>query len=179
MIQIFTTQLSGKMKAIKEKHEEVIEDCSRMIAQSVVSGHSIFLFAVGEMKSVIPQFIDGSDGFTNVNIIETSKDLPTIEDQDTIFIFSPSSHNEAALEMAHALTAVNQAFIAIIGATDKDHADGGLHSLTDLTIQLQTSPMVPTDEGSRVGTPTALLALYVFHCLHLTTVDILTEYECR
>ncbi|MEB1809690.1 MAG: DUF2529 domain-containing protein [Bacillaceae bacterium] len=178
MIQIFTTQLSGKMKSLKEKHEELIEDCSRMMAQSVVSGHSLYLFASGEMKSVIPQFIDGIDSFENVKVIESVEDLPLLEDQDTTFIFSPSSHDEKALEIAHAITAKNKSFIAVLGETKEDQGEGGgLHSLTDLTFQLQASPMVPTDDGSRIGTPTALLALFVFHCLHLTTTDILAEYE--
>ncbi|WP_216829974.1 DUF2529 family protein [Alkalihalobacterium elongatum] len=177
MLQIFTTQLSGKMKTIKEKHEELLEDCSRIIAQTVVSGHTIYLHASGDLKSVIPQFLYGRDTFKNVSVIENAKDLPALEDQDSVILFSPSSHDEAALELANSLVAENKTCITIIGTTEKDLAEDGLHTLTDLSIELQASPMVPLDDGSRVGTPTALLALYVFHCLHLTTADILSEYE--
>ncbi|WP_209123387.1 DUF2529 family protein [Alkalihalobacillus sp. BA299] len=181
MLQIFTTQLSGKLKLVKEKHEELFEDCSRMLAQSIVSGHSIYLFATGEMESVIPQAIYGNDRFENIKVIESTCEIPLLEDQDTVLIFSPTNHDKAALQLARLVFEQNKDFITIIGRVDKgkdkDEVDSGLIDFTELSIELQAAPMIPKDDGTRIGTPTSLLALFVYHCLYLTTADILAEYE--
>ncbi|OLO42254.1 hypothetical protein BTR23_03250 [Alkalihalophilus pseudofirmus] len=177
MLQIFTTQLSGKMKMVKDTYEDVFEDCSRILAQSIISGHTIYLFATGEMKCVLPQALYGNDRFENVKLVEDANNVPTLKDQDSFLIFAPSSLDESSLKMARLVAEQNNSIMAVIGNKGTDQSDKGLEELVDLTINLQVHSMVPQDDGSRIGTPVAVLALYVYHCLHLTIVDILAEYE--
>ncbi|MGG1686963.1 DUF2529 family protein [Pseudalkalibacillus sp. NRS-1564] len=44
MLKIFTTQLMGKFKIIQDQHEMVIEDISRLFAQTITGGGTVYFF---------------------------------------------------------------------------------------------------------------------------------------
>lgn len=52
MLKIFTTQLTGIFSRIQDKESDAIEDGARLLAQAVISGHSIYLYGANELQGV-------------------------------------------------------------------------------------------------------------------------------
>lgn len=175
MLKIFTTQLIGKMKQLENAEQETFEDIGRLLAQSIVSESSVYLYGVGDLAGIMPISSAGEERLPNIKILDT-ENLPTTNPMDVILLLSPESGNEEILTIARKVRNQDGTMIGI--SVIKEGTKEGLNDIADIHIDLKlTQPLVPLDSGDRVGFPLSLLAIYVYHCLLLFTFEILEDYN--
>ncbi|WP_226654509.1 DUF2529 family protein [Guptibacillus hwajinpoensis] len=172
MLKIFTTQLMGKFKGIQDQHEMVIEDSSRLFAQVITGGGTVYFYGENELQGAALEAVYGSEKLPSSAILHDPADLT---ENDCVLLFSRLSEDQAAAEHAKAFKATGAKVVGI-SATRKE-ADPLLEQTTDFHINTGlTTGLVPNDDGERIGYPSLLTSLYVYHALYLTTREILEEH---
>ncbi|WP_088104422.1 DUF2529 domain-containing protein [Halalkalibacter urbisdiaboli] len=175
MIQIFTTQLSGVIKSIQDQQAESLEDAGRLLAQTMIADGTIYIYGEKEMAAVSAEALYGKEAFTNFKPLPADFPLDAIEPQDRVLLVTRISTDSTCLSLAKKLYEHGIAFVAI---SSIHSADDPLVELADVHINLDADrSLVPQDDGSRIGYPASLAALYTYFCLHLTITDILCEYD--
>ncbi|MCA0991198.1 DUF2529 family protein [Guptibacillus hwajinpoensis] len=172
MLKIFTTQLMGKFKGIQDQHEMIIEDISRLFAQIITGGGTVYFYGENELQGAALEAVYGSEKLPSSAILHDPADLT---ENDCVLLFSRLSEDEAAAKHAETFKATGATVVGI-SATRKE-ADPILEQNTDFHINTGlTTGLVPNDEGERIGYPALLTSLYVYHALYLTTREILEEH---
>ncbi|WP_096437665.1 DUF2529 family protein [Alteribacter populi] len=176
MQKIFATQLQGLINQLHKSEEETIEDGGRLIAQSIVSGGRIGLYGTGDMAGILVQGIRGVDRFENALIIEES-DLESLDELDTVILFSPSPHEATTCMVADSLREQQIQTVAVFTGEKRDEGPS-LEDLTDVAIDLGVDRgLIPGEDGERIGQPRLLMALYAYYALYFTTKEILDEHR--
>lgn len=176
MIQIFTTQLQGKLNAIKKRNEENFEDCARVLSQALIGDGRIFIHGYEEMAGVVAEAIHGEERLPNVFPLIENGNIANWQQNDRIIIFTRFSTDSQALALVSSLRDKGATIIAV--ASYQQHDSSCLSSVADFYLDLMLDHrLIPGDEDKRFGFPSLLIALYVYHCLCLTTQEILEEYE--
>ncbi|MEH6991296.1 DUF2529 domain-containing protein [Neobacillus drentensis] len=165
MMKMFTTQLAGLFKRIEEKAEFSFEDGARLLAQ----GQTIYLVGFREMKAVEFEAFEGAEplkgALTNVDAATSA---------DRVLLFTRTSADEDALELAAKLKEKDIPFVAVSTSVP----DGKLEEMADVHINLQLlKGLLPDDFGNRYGYPSSMAGLYVYYGLKFTIDEILAEYE--
>jgi uncharacterized phosphosugar-binding protein len=170
LLKMFTTQLTGLFKRIEEKEEFSFEDGARLLAQAPVGDGSIYIFGTNEMKAIAHEALEGAEPFASARIYSEINEL-TIADR--VLLFSRTSSDQAAIDLALQLQENDVPFVAV--STD---TDGQLADLADVHINLRlTKALLPDDNGNRYGYPSLMAALFVYYGLKFTIDEILAEYE--
>ncbi|EIT83866.1 hypothetical protein A374_18599 [Fictibacillus macauensis ZFHKF-1] len=173
MLKIFSTQLHGIFQTIAEKNEFAIEDSARMMAQTILSHGHIYVYGRNELASLSAHALYSNEALPGVAMLPD--DLTTITATDTVLIAAPTKEDEEANERLRAIKATSNAYVIFLAASSNRALE---HTGVDSFIQLfATKGLVPNEAGERVGLPTSMAALYAYHALHLTTQEILEEYE--
>ncbi|WP_017725963.1 DUF2529 family protein [Halalkalibacterium ligniniphilum] len=176
MIQIFTTQLSGLLNQFKEQEELALEDGARMLAQALVGEGQLYIHGIGEMAAVTAEATLGNERLPRLQPLFSDGQMAPWTAQDRFLLFSRFSNDQEAIRLAKELSAKGAMIIA--ASTVRETDDEQLSDIVDLHLNLNVqASLVPTDDGSRIGYPATLVALYAYFCLYLTTKDILAEYE--
>ncbi|MGC4377314.1 DUF2529 family protein [Fictibacillus sp. Mic-4] len=177
MLKIFSTQLVGLMNKI-QKDEEAIEDAARLLAQTVLSEGAIYFSGTNEMKAVCYEGVFGQEAFSSSRLLELEKfnELTSI---DTVIVASRFNDDLEMIKQLAAIKKETPARVIAISAVKKETGEAqDLRTLADFHLDTQLArELVPLEDGSRTGFPSALMALYVYHALALTTKDILLEFE--
>ncbi|WHZ03032.1 DUF2529 domain-containing protein [Neobacillus sp. YX16] len=165
MMKMFTTQLTGLFKRIEEKAEFSFEDGARLLAQ----GQTIYLVGFREMKAVEFEALEGAEPLKGA--------LPNVDaatPADRVLLFTRTSADEDALELAAKLKEKDIPFVAVSTSVP----DGKLEEIADVHINLQLlKGLLPDDFGNRYGYPSSMAGLYVYYGLKFTIDEILAEYE--
>lgn len=165
MLKMFTTQLTGLFKRIEEKGEFSFEDGARLLAQ----GQTIYLSGFREMKAVEFEALEGAEPFKGAKVLGSLDDVTS---SDRVLLFSRSSSDTEAVELAAGLQEKDIPFVAVSAG------DGQLVELADVHINLQlTKGLLPGDMGNRYGYPSSMAGLFVYYGLKFTIEEILAEYE--
>ncbi|KMK78231.1 DUF2529 family protein [Alkalihalobacillus pseudalcaliphilus] len=176
MIQIFTTQIQGLMKQIQTKQEEAIEDGARLLAQARVGDGFIYIHGDLEMKAVEMEALYGADQLPHIKPLQVNGQLADVGMNDRILYISRNSEEPKAIETLKPLSEKGIPIVAMGTVFDEDEQDS-VHHLADVFINLQVKrSLVPLDDGTRIGYPASLVALYTFFYLSLTLKEILAEY---
>jgi uncharacterized phosphosugar-binding protein len=172
LLKMFTTQLTGLFKRIGEKEEFSFEDGARLLAQAPVGDGFIYIFGTKEMKSVEFEALEGAEPLKFGKLF-TEEDVLT--DADRVVIFTRTSSDSEAVEVAEKLRDREIPFVAVSTVAD----DGGqLEDLADVHLDLTLKKgLLPDDLGNRYGYPSAMAALFVYYGLKFTIDEILEEYE--
>ncbi|CAH2713959.1 hypothetical protein BACCIP111895_01113 [Neobacillus rhizosphaerae] len=175
MLKMFTTQLTGLFKRIEEKAEFSFEDGARLLAQAPVGDGLIYIYGTREMKAVEFEAVDGAEPFKGVKVL-TLAEVEELSDADRVLIFTRTSSDEAALEIAAILREKQVPFVSV--STVMDAAIGDLTEFADVHIDLRlTKGLLPDDFGGRFGYPSSMAALFVYYGLKFTIDEIFAEYE--
>lgn len=172
LMKIFTTQLMGKFKLIQDDHEMVIEDISRLFAQTITGGGTVYFYGEHELQGAALEAVYGAEKLPSCSILHDPSDLT---EKDCVILFSRFNDDQGSAERAKAFKDKGAAVVGV-SATRKDtlpalEENVHFHINTGLTAGL-----VPNDDGERVGYPSLLTSLYVYHALYLTTREILEEH---
>ncbi|WP_297991301.1 DUF2529 domain-containing protein [Anoxybacillus sp.] len=172
MLKILCTQLAGVFQRISAQEEQQFEDAARLLAQAMISEGTIFIYGIGEMEAVVVEALHGAERFPNVKRFN----MDDVTTADRVLIISRFCTDEEAIRLAKQLREQNIWTIgmsSIVGETTTslvDHVDVHI----DLCLK---QPLVPIEDGTRIGFPSALAALFAYHSLMLMTKDIVAEYE--
>ncbi|WP_413377852.1 DUF2529 family protein [Alkalihalobacillus sp. 1P02AB] len=179
MIQIFTTQIQGLMKQIKDKQEEAIEDGARLLAQARVGSSSIYVHGIKEMGVIEHEALFGVDHLSHIKpLLCDDEKIVSLDVNDRVLLASRYTNEPEALKIAKKLKEEGIPFVTISTLEEKDATSEGLDTLADVFIHLNVKkPVVPLDDGTRTGYPASLIALYTYFCLALTLKEILSEVE--
>ncbi|WP_158217611.1 DUF2529 family protein [Lottiidibacillus patelloidae] len=176
MLKIFTTQLVGYFNSIQEKEEIHIEDSSRAIAQAIVGDGHVYFHGFHEMMAVCYEAVLGQETLPKAKFLFEGGKKANLTSIDRLVIAaSPNDHTDA---ISLAKEAKEQGVTVIGLSVEKDHGgNDSFISECDFHINIHlNSPLVPTDSGERICTPTVMAALYGYYALFLTTKEILDDY---
>ncbi|MDM5314675.1 DUF2529 family protein [Fictibacillus sp. b24] len=177
MLKIFSTQVAGLLKSISDKEEQSIEEASRLLAQSVLSEGTVYFKGFGEMEAVVSEALYGENKFragANFSDEKLSELIPV----DSVVVATRFLDDEKAIALCSEVRKTADCNIILIGGRRKDaEMDVNLDEFADIVIDTKVvRGLVPLDDGTRLGFPSGLTALFVYYALFLTTEEILEEY---
>ncbi|KGX86470.1 DUF2529 family protein [Pontibacillus litoralis] len=171
MLKMFSTQLTGTFQRINEKQGNHIEDAARALAQAIVGDGHIYVCGTGEMVALHDEIEQGAEKLPKTSIFREGLTLTPL---DRVIVASRHANDEAAIKLTKHIQAQGAEVIQISSTTKEDNP---LQQLANYHIDTQmTGPMLPFDM-ERIGFPTLMGMLYVYHALYLTTKEIISEYE--
>ncbi|MFG6496021.1 DUF2529 family protein [Fictibacillus sp. UD] len=173
MLKIFSTQVAGLLKSISDKEEQSIEEASRLLAQTVLSEGTVYFNGFGEMGAVVSEALYGENQFRQAAEFSDTKfeELLTI---DSVVVASRFVDDEEAVEFCAKVREIADCHVILMGGYRKE-AD--LEKAADIVIDTKAvRGLVPLDDGSRLGFPSGLAALFVYYALFLTTEEILEDF---
>lgn len=170
-MKMLTTQIAGLLQRIATNHEEEIEDTARLLAQAVVGDGRVVLIGTKELNGIVINAIEGAESFTNATPFSRDLELGTM---DRVWLFTRSSVDVEALEIARDLAKQNVAFAVV--ASEKATAENELSELADIYISTRISKgLLPNDEGGRVVEPHLLASLFVYEAVKLSFDEMLMD----
>lgn len=178
MLKIFSTQVSGLLKAISDKEEQSVEEASRLLAHSVLSEGTVYFKGFGEMEAVVSEALLGENKFRRgAGFIEESMDefLPV----DSVVVASRFVDDEEVVAFCKKVKESTDCHVILMGGRRKEaENEAGSDAVADIVIDTKAvRGLVPLDDGSRIGFPSGLTALFAYYALFLTTEEILEEYD--
>lgn len=163
--------MTGFLNRIAEKEAFQIEDGARLLAQAAIGEGIIYLYGESEMEGVVAEALYGPEPMPSAKKLT---DIHEVTSADRVLLFSRFSHDDEAVELAKQLEEKGIPTVAVSAITQEEE---GLQSVADVHINTNLKkPLVPTEDGERIGFPSLMLSMYVYHCLALTLHEILSEY---
>jgi hypothetical protein len=176
VLKIFTTQLVGYFNTIQEKEEIHIEDSSRAIAQALVGDGQVYFHGFNEMMAVSYEAVLGQETLPKAKFLyEEGKKVKLSSIDRLVIAASPTDHTVATLLAKEA----KEQGVVVIGLSVEEDNSGNRSFATECDFHINIhlkKPLVPTDSGERIGTPSVMAALYSYYALYLTTKEILDDY---
>ncbi|MCC2930175.1 DUF2529 domain-containing protein [Bacillus sp. LBG-1-113] len=170
MLKIFTTQLTGIFSRIQDKESDAIEDGARLLAQAVISGHSIYIYGANELQGILHEATESKEPLPSVKAFPANADDVTESDRVLMFCTGTGTDEEQAL--AKELYEKGAGVVCVSPASK-----AGIEQYCDVHIDSKLKmPLVPDEDGTRFGFPSLMTALYVYHALSFTLKEILQEY---
>ncbi|MFS0654059.1 DUF2529 domain-containing protein [Bacillus sp. 179-C3.3 HS] len=176
MLKIFTTQLSGIFSRIGDKEAEAIEDGARLLAQAVVSGHSVYFHGKNELAAVALEAIESQEPFPGAKILpHDPQERSSLHTSDRVLLFYSDPEDQEIQTLVKELHAQGTPIVGV-GPAQKEPSLIEEHCDVHIHFQLK-QPLVPADDGTRFGYPALMTCLYVYHALSFTVKEIVEEYE--
>ncbi|WP_160849374.1 DUF2529 family protein [Pontibacillus yanchengensis] len=171
MIKMLTTQLSGAFERIYEKEELRIEDAARALSQAIVGEGHVYVIGTGEMRALHDEVESGPEALPKTTLYTDDTNLSHI---DRVIIASRYANDEEALALTKKVQAQDAQVIHISASIKEGNP---IQELADFYIDTHISgPMLPFDMD-RIGFPSIMGMLYVYHALFVITKEIISEYE--
>ncbi|MCF6138932.1 DUF2529 family protein [Pseudalkalibacillus berkeleyi] len=170
MLKIFTTQLFGVFRKIQEQEEDRIEDCGRLLAQTIIGDGTIYIKGFDEMDAIAGVIMNSNEKLPSIQRYHEKVEL---EPEDCLLIFARTADDERLQRLVEATHSCGTSVLTI-GAVEEDQPSKNEEFHIDMKI---IYGLVPDDEGKRVGYPPFMCALYVYYALFFTVSEMLEEYE--
>lgn len=173
MLKMFATQLTGLFQRINNKEVEMLEDASRLLAQAQAGEGKIYIKGFKEMGAISLEATEGEEAADYFHPLQQEHSLDSM---DRVILFTRLSDDPDALSLAQTLVDADIPFVVVAGKV-KD-AEGDLADLADVFVHTQViRPLLPTEDGSRVGFPSAIVGLYIYHIIKFTLDEIFDEFD--
>jgi hypothetical protein len=176
MLKIFSTQITGLLNVIQDKEEQQIEEGSRLLAQTVLSDGTVYFYGFDEMEAVVCEALLGENKFPNGKRF-TEESWSELLSVDTVVVVTRYQHDKEALDFCRQIKEKTSCHVVFAAGYKKDEAPIDLHLIDCILDTKSVRGLIPQEDGSRIGFPSALCALFVYYSLYLTTAEILEEYE--
>ena len=172
MLKMFSTQLTGLFMRIADKEEFQFEDGARLLAQAAVGHGAIYFKGFGEMRGVEFEAIEGAEPLESAKHLESIDNLTVA---DRVIILSRFSNDQEAILLGESLSKKGIPFVSVSG--NKEEGNPCLATIADVHIDTRLiKPLLPGDDGNRVGFPSLMAALYIYYALKFIIDDILDDY---
>lgn len=170
----FNDATIGLLQKIAADEELALEDGARLLAQAAIGDGRIWLYGIGELDAVVTAALLGPDPLPKAKRLE-----PTATDEwqetDRALLFARFSADPEAIRLVEQLQAHGVDAVAV-AALVKD--EPGLADMATVFIDSKLSrPLVPTEDGRRIGMPTIITASFIYYGLRVLLDEILAEYE--
>ncbi|MED1864807.1 DUF2529 family protein [Fictibacillus nanhaiensis] len=178
MLKIFSTQVAGLLKSISDKEEQSIEESSRLLAQSILSEGTVYFKGFNEMEAIVSEALFGENKF-RAGAKYSDELLSELLPVDSVVVATRFLNDEEAVALCSKIRKTSACHVILIGGRRKDaDIDVNVEDLADIVIDTKAvRGLVPLDDGSRLGFPSGLTALFAYYALFLTTEEILEEYD--
>jgi Domain of unknown function (DUF2529) len=173
MLKIFSTQLNGVFQKIL-KQEDVIEEASRFLAQAIIGEGKVYIHGTKEFSGIASEVIHGVENSDSFVPLFQNGEIQSISSVDRVLLFTRRTDDEEALQISNKLSESGIGLVIVSTTINEDH----LTHLADVFVNYElTRKLVPTDEGDRIGFPSLLIGLFIYHCLVLTVNEILADFD--
>lgn len=170
---MFSTQLTGIFQRINEQEEYAIEDGARLLAQATVGEGHIYIQGFQEMAAVSYEALHGKEQLFKSKLLTDKKELLPI---DRVLIITRYAHDPEAVLLGQRLSKENIPFVAISGISEYTQND--LTETADIHIDTKVvRGLIPDNKGKRVGFPSSIAGLYIYHLLKMTIDEMVSEYH--
>jgi fructoselysine-6-P-deglycase FrlB-like protein len=171
MLKIFSTQLLGCFKKLAENEEITLEDSARVLAQAIVGDGHIYVYGANEMHAITLEATLGQEPLPKAKKLQTIEEISSM---DRVLLVSRYSTDEEILSLAKKLQSKG---IQTVGISTRKEGEASLENFVDVHIDTQlVRGLIPTDDGSRIGFPTSMIALFAYYGLSFTIQEIIEEY---
>lgn len=176
MLKIFTTQLIGVFNDIQKKNEIEIEDCARLLSQTIISDGHIYVHGFGGLQAVVNEATVGENALPKSDILLKDNGIQQVTERDCIIVLTSADQDEEAVAI---VKKVKMTGCAVVGISGSDHhSPSPFHEAVDLHLShCAKGSLVPLENGKKIGQPLLLAALYTYQMIYLTTMDILDEQD--
>ena len=173
MSKILSTQMSGLFQKIIQSEEEAIEETSRLLAQASIGQGTVYFACFGELQAVEFHALYSSEPFANL-----AKWTPDLEltDSDRVCIFTTSSHNSEAINLAQKL--YDQFIPFSVVTSEPIDPSNELSELAYTYISMKIRGGIiphPTKIGERTIIPYLMAALFIYEAIKLNYDEMLTD----
>lgn len=173
MLKMFTTQLTGLFSRVSGKNEFEYEVAARLLAQVLAGDGAVYVKGFGEMAAVELEATVGAEPWPGAKVLD---DVDTLNSVDRVLVVSRFAHDPAAMILAKKLVAANIPFVTIAEVERERKDEEGLHTLADSFLHTGVGKaMLPKEDGTRMGFPSALAALYSYHQLYFVYMEFAEE----
>lgn len=173
MLKIFTTQLNGIFQKLV-KQEEVFEDAARFLAQAIIGEGKVYVHGTKEFNGIISEVTSGVEVSNAFLPLFLDGKMKAVSPVDRVILFTRQTDDVEAIQISKELVESDIGLVVVSTTVEQDQ----LSDLADVFINYElTRKLVPTDEGDRIGFPSLLVGLYIYHCLLLTIHEILADYD--
>lgn len=178
MLKIFSTQVSGLLKTISDKEEQSVEEASRLLAHTVLSEGTVYFKGFREMDAVASEALFGENKFRRGAEL-TDESMEGLLSVDSVVVASRFVDDEEAVAFCEKVKENADCHVILMGGRRKEaENEAGSNPAVDIVIDTKAiRGLVPLDDGSRIGFPSGLTALFAYYALFLTTEEILEEYD--
>lgn len=175
MIKMFTTQVTGLMNYIKNKQSDPLEDAARLLSQALIGDGFVYIYGKDEMEAIEAEALAGKERIQKIRPLITNEKMATLHPVDRVLLVTRFANDRTVINYANELIENNIPFVVISSIQNETDP---LVNLADVHINLHvTRKLIPTDDGTRLGFPASLLALYTYFCLHFLMTDIMADYS--
>lgn len=175
MLKIFQTQLVGYFKTIEEKNEFQYEEAARLLASSILGDGNVFFHGLEEMNAVAENAIIGPEPFPKAQRLMKNGELASLTPLDQVIIVSRFSSDKEAIQLAERILETGATVIGISAVMNEGDS---LEKIANFHINSAlNAPIIPTDDGNKVGFPSVITAMYAYYGLFFVIKEILEEYE--
>jgi len=172
MLKMFSTQMSGLFKKVLDKEAFGFEDSARLLAQASVGDGTIYIKSFGEMNGILSEAFEGAEPFPGLPFDD--KNMPYSQ-EDRVLLFTRTSADKKAIELAQNLQQLNIPFAAISTVVSSEELT--LVELADVHIDLNLQKgLIPDEIGNRIGLPNLMVALFAYYGIKFTLEEILQEF---
>ncbi len=177
MLKIFATQLSGIFKKIEEEEEMAIEDGARAVSQALVGDGNVYIYGADEMKAIEGQALSGPERFPEARpLFDEHGTMVPLTQLDRIILASRFSDDEKIVKVAKQAAEAGAVTVGI--SAIRESGGPGLHQEADFHIDTNcVKPLLPQDDGERIGLPSGIAALFAYYGLYFSVLEIMEEYE--
>ncbi|GGH87073.1 putative phosphosugar-binding protein [Pullulanibacillus pueri] len=172
MLKIYLTQLRGVLEKLIEKNEETFEDAARLLAQAVVSDGTVFIYGFEEMRAVAIEALESPNKIADAQPL--NREPLTLSPMDRVILITRQDDDTSAAKLAKKISETGAMTIGMSTVTK-----GDLHPFSetvDVHINLNSHrALIPTESGDRVGVPSTLAALFSYHGLYFTLLEVLED----
>ncbi len=172
-MKILTTQLTGLFQRIAQSEEDAIEETARLLAQATVGQGKVYFACFDGLETVELNALNSSEPFYKLEKWTTETE---ITDVDRVCIFTKSSQNEAAINLAKKLYEKFIPFAVIASEPPSDTNELSELAYTYISMKIRGGILPhPTKLGERTLIPHLLSALYIYEAVKLSYDEFITD----
>ncbi len=176
MLKIFTTQLMGVFQNIQKENEWNLEEGSRLVCQTIVSDGHVYVYGSESLQStILTESLSGANSLPKSRpLLDDHHEIHALSSFDTVLLFSEEL-DESLFDVYSKIKPSGSNIIVISNQTDKKPSwINDVDCFLNLGVK---GPLVPTDNGKKIGNPIIFASLYMYMALYLNIVDILEEQD--
>ena len=174
-MKMYITQLRGVFEAISRNNEDHLEETGRRVAQSLVSGGKVYVHGWSDFSAVVHEATASSNAVPDAKPLFDGNGQPmTVTERDTVILFVPKDFENEAVTWSQGIRSAGAHLICVSYTND----DPSFKEAWDVHMALPSAaPLIPFTDSKKIGSPSSLAALFLYHLIFFSVMEILEEQE--